>query len=576
MSIYFKGIRWQNFLSTGNQWTEVRLDRHSTNLVVGENGSGKSTMLDAILFALYGRPFRNINKPKLVNSIIGKNCLVELEFRTKDKNYFIRRGIKPSIFEVYCDDQLVDQNASSREYQEYLEKYVLQMSYKSFTQIVVIGSANFVPFMQLRANERREVIEDLLDIQIFSKMLVLLKEKISLNKERLIDCKYQVDLVNQRIELVRKHIEEMRNIQLSNRATKEAKIEQLNKDLEKNNKMFKQLNDKIKELNNLTTDFDSLNTRIEKLNKIEYDIKSKIKRATDHISFFQGHDECPTCMQDIDGEFKIKFIQGKAERKDELENSLVGVQQLVWETSKKLEKIAEVQKEISKLNNDAFKISTGSSLIQSQVHELQSELLEENASPENDTEVDRKELTESKEKLKELNGRYRQLIEQQETYNVASSILKDGGIKSQIIKQYVPIINKLMNKYLSQLEFFVQFELDENFNEAIRSRYRDDFQYENFSEGEKARLDLALLFTWRAISKLRNSTATNLLIMDEVFDGSLDDEGTGYLLNILSSMGEETNVFVISHKGHNLLDKFENVLEFKKEKNFSQLNMRGV
>lgn len=575
MSLYFKSVRWQNLLSTGNQWTEIKLNKFPTNLVIGENGAGKSTMLDAILFALYGRPYRNINKPRIVNSITGKNCLVEIEFRAKDKEYFIRRGIKPAIFEIYCDDVLIDQHADAREYQDYLEKHILQMTYKSFTQIVVIGSANFTPFMQLATNVRREVIEDLLDIQIFSKMLIILRDKMIKNKDDIVECKYQSDLLTQRIELIKKHMNDLRSLKKSNRSSKQEKIKLLQRDIASITITSKDLQERVTANLSKMDNKSVFEKRKKSLEKFGVEIESKIKRADKQITFFKDHNECPTCFQDIDEHFKQEFIDTRSAKKNEYESAILQLEEVYKDTEEEIEAINKVQKEIDLLEKDIYRYHTSIQSMLEQIADLQKELDEDDPKIVGSGD-DQEQLMDAKKKLKEYSEQLEKMLIDRETYNIASSILKDGGIKTQIIKQYIPIINKLMNKYLSQLEFFVQFELDENFDEAIKSRFRDDFKYDSFSEGEKARLDLALLFTWRAISKIRSSTSTNLLIMDEVFDGSLDDDGTGYLLSILSDMNEDTNVFVISHKGHNLFDKFENVLEFKKVKNFSQLTSRGV
>jgi len=567
--IVFRYVRWKNLLSTGNYFTEIKLDNNQNTLVVGENGSGKSTMLDALCFGLFGKAFRNINKPSLLNSINGKDCVIEIEFDTNNKSYKVIRGIKPNVFEIYQNGELLNQDAAARDYQEILEKTILKLNYKSFTQIVILGSASFTPFMQLSASDRRAIIEDLLDIQIFSTMNGILREKLSGNKDLTTTKKYDIDLSQQKYDLQEKYIKELKQ-------NNDDKVKEYDEEIRSNQGVIQTLHD---ETANLITEVATHQTSVEEktsvenklktITKLESQIESTVSKYRKDISFFQHNDDCPTCRQTIAIGFKETEIANLTTKAAECEHGLSELEKKLLVEQNKLNAITEVQKKIQALQ---IKIATNNTSItetnkyiaklQKQIEELkQSKVV---------SEKEQQELKELKDSLSLLQEELRVLIQEKTYYEVASGLLKDTGIKTKIIKQYLPIINKLVNKYLASLDFFVNFNLDESFKETIKSRHRDEFTYNNFSEGEKQRIDMALMLTWRAVAKLKNSSNTNLLILDEVFDSSLDTTGTEELMKILHML-DGVNLFVISHKGDILQDKFSNVIKFEKVKNFSRI-----
>lgn len=568
--ILFKSIKWRNFLSTGNAFTEITLDQSKSTLIVGENGAGKSTILDALSFALYGKPFRKINKPQLMNSINQKNLEVEVLFAIGKKTYRIVRGIKPSIFEIYENDILLNQEASSRDYQEVLEKNILKLNHKSFSQIVVLGSSTFVPFMQLSSSHRREVIEDLLDIQIFSIMNVLLKDKVSQNKGHLTDAQYNIDLTEEKIEMQKRYIESLK--QTSEMQINDSKVKIAKAEIEKNNynDSITTLMKDIQALQQSIEDSVQINNKKRKVEQLDYKFKEKITKLKHDIEFYNDHDNCPVCKQTIEEQFKNSTLEDK---KQMLNETLDGYNLLDAEyqsINKRIEEIANVQQQVTlkqqQINNDNMQINALNKLIESINDHINS--ISTNVETKN---KEQQILDKLEKNIVNLRKAKEKLVENRSVLDVASLILKDSGIKTRIIRQYIPVMNKLINKYLAAMDFFVQFELDDNFNETIKSRFRDEFSYASFSEGEKMRIDLSLLFTWRAIAKLRNSVSTNLLIMDEVFDSSLDAGGTEEFLKILNDLTTDTNVFIISHKGDQLFDKFETVIKFEKHKNFSRI-----
>ena len=568
--LIFRHVRWKNLLSTGNYFTEMKLDNRDNTLIVGENGSGKSTMLDALCFSLFGKPFRNVNKPQLLNSINQKDCVVEVEFDVNNKSYKVIRGIKPNKFEIYQDGELLNQDAAMKDYQEFLEKFILKMNYKSFTQIVILGSASFTPFMQLSAADRRNIIEDLLDIQIFSTMNNLAKEKLSGNKDEMTQTKYDIDLANQKYDLQKKHIDELKQ-------DNEDKVNEYVSEIEVHNNTVSSLLSNVAALTAKTEELQLVvaskietENKVKKITKLESQIENNLSKFQKDISFFQSHDDCPTCRQAIADTFKQEELASLNTKVTECKHGLSEIEKKLIEEQNKLNSINETQKLI---NQKQVQIATDNTTItetNKMIARLQ-KLVNELKESKTESKKEEQSLKELKDSLSELQEHLKVLIEEKTYYEAASTLLKDGGIKSKIIKQYLPIINKLVNKYLASLDFFVNFNLDESFKETIKSRHRDEFSYHNFCEGEKQRIDMALMLTWRAIAKLRNSANTNLLILDETFDSSLDANGTEELMKILHML-EDVNLFVISHKGDVLQDKFMNVIRFVKEKNFSRIS----
>ena len=565
--ILFRNVKWKNLLSTGNYFTEIKLDSTSNTLIVGNNGSGKSTMLDALCFALFGKAFRNINKPNLVNSINGKDCRVEVEFDTNGKSYKIVRGIKPNLFEIYQDSVLLNQDASVRDYQDYLEKFILKLNYKSFTQIVILGSASFTPFMQLSAADRRAIIEDLLDIQIFSSMNTVVKDKLSNNKDLISNTKHNID-VNQKIyEVKKQHDNEMKEDRTIRIKEYDAEISNNSQILQTLHAEITDLSEKVSGLIDSTVSQTEIEGKIKKYTKLESQIESNVSKFLSNIDFFQSNGSCPTCRQEIAMEFKESEIGSLNIKVADCQTGLSELRTKMEEEQRRLNAIKEIQKEIQKLQVEMATKNTTIKEVQKYIKRLQNEIKELQNTQDTQDSTELKELEDS---LATLTEELKRLLDEKNYYEVAATLLKDSGIKTKIIKQYLPIINKLVNKYLASLDFFVNFTLDESFKEVIKSRHRDEFSYHNFSEGEKQRIDMALMLTWRAIAKLKNSANTNLLILDEVFDSSLDTSGTEELMKILHML-EDVNLFVISHKGDILHDKFINVIKFDKVKNFSRI-----
>lgn len=563
--IRFKTLTFSNFLSTGDQPTTIHLDSHKTTLVVGTNGAGKSTMLDALSFALFGKPHRNINKPQLINSINGKKCLVEVTFSIGTSEYRVVRGIKPTKFEIWKDGEMLNQESHARDYQKVLETNILKLNHKSFHQIVVLGSSNFIPFMQLPAHHRREVIEDLLDIGIFTKMNTVLKDKLLTIKNEINYVKTQIGIAEEKIGLQKNHINKIKSIDDTQKNEIQTEIEELNEQ----NKQLREINEDLTE--QLSTDVtqddvQSIRAKQSELSKFEGKLEQKVSRYKGERQFFTDNQSCPTCGQDISKELKDETTQKIHEKLFELEEGNTVLQKEMSKTNAEFER---VQSELVRVRNIAQDISTNTGTInqnQSRITGLNIKLTQEN-----DTTEDEAKLNELYEALNENTNKSAEYSEGLSYCNTLESLLKDGGIKAKVIKQYLPVMNKLINQYLQVLDFFVLFNIDENFNETIRSRHRDDFSYSSFSEGEKSRIDLALMFTWRQIARMKNSTSTNLLMLDETFDSSLDGDGVENLLKILGTLDADSNTFIISHKTDVLDGKFANKLTFEKVNNFSKM-----
>jgi len=566
--IQFKLVRYKNMLSTGNAWTEVVLDSHKSTLIVGDNGAGKSTMLDAICFAIYGKPFRKINKPQLVNSINGKGLEVEVLFHIGADKFMIKRGIKPALFEIWKNDKLLNQDAAARDYQSYLEENVLKMNFKSFGQVVVLGSSTFVPFMQLPAATRREVIEDLLDIQIFTTMNSLLKEQVHSNKEEVAELKHTIDLVKNRLQSAKDHNEEVRRLKETEVSKIKERAKQQLELIDTETQSVESVEVKIDELVSAIADKSSNKSKLSEIQEVDRKLETKFKQLTKDTNFYEGHDNCPTCRQGIEHDFKERTIHDNRSKIEQITDGRAELAVKAKVVEDRLQIISDIEDEISKTHLDASTHRANIKMAKGILTTIKKEL--EGAQKEVET-IGVSKIKELEDEYKSYTIKQERLINDKEVLSVVSAMLKDGGIKTRIIKQYVPVMNKLINKYLAAMDFFVDFQLDESFNETIKSRFRDVFSYASFSEGEKLRIDLALLFTWRAVSKLRNSVSTNLLIMDEIMDSSLDNAGTDEFLKIINELTADSNIFIISHKGDQLYDKFDNIIRFEKFKNYSRM-----
>lgn len=568
--IIFSNIRWRNFLSTGNQFIELNLNNHLTTLIIGENASGKSTVLDALCFVLFGKAFRNINKPQLLNSINQKNCVVEVEFTIGKRKYKVIRGMKPGIFEIYQDGNLLSQEAANRDYQNYLEDKILKLNYKSFTQIVILGSASFTPFMQLSLGTRREVIEDILDIQIFSVMNNILKTRIQTNRDQIKELEAQIELDKQKVRLQHQYLLQLEEDIKKRNEDIQIKIDEAKIEIEYSLKLVNDYTKQYNNLNNLLKDDIKINNEKTEFISVYKTLQNKIKKLQDEIIFYEENDICPLCTQNLPEELKTNSIEKHTHKKSEIETALVRLYSKIQRLENKTTEIIEVKQQIVEIQQKITEENSKIIAHQNYIRKLQKEIHEVGESQDNIESAKNTLKVLAKEVVKKNDLKIKQ---KEESYylDAAATLLKDTGIKTKIIKQYLPVINKLVNKYLSVMDFFVSFELDEAFNEVIKSRHRDEFSYSSFSEGEKQRIDLSLLFTWRTIAKMKNSVATNLLLLDEVFDSSLDNNGTECVMSLLNTIGDDINVFVISHKGDQLQDKFNNVIKFEKYQNFSRI-----
>ena len=566
--ITFKYARWKNFLSTGNTFTEIQLDRNPSTLIIGENGAGKSTILDALCFGLFGKPFRQISKNQLINTVNGQGTVVEIEFETQNKNVKVVRGIKPNTFEIWVDGNMINQSANARDYQKHLEQQILKLNYRSFTQVVILGSSTFIPFMQLKSAARREVVEDILDIKIFSLMNLILKGKVKSLNADISENQYQADLHKEKVELQEKYIEDVERNKDTILSQKTTLRDGNEEEVFSRKAEVTRITEENQTLLDAMSGEEGAIEKRDKLKDIQFTLKDKHNRHSQMISFMETTEVCPTCEQSISEEFKANTITQRSEQVKELTEGLV---QMKTEMDKATAKIKEYKDIAKVLNDNNIKLAKLNSGI-TELEKFNATLTEEIRQIESGdvTKTDHEKLDNLKEMCDTIESTKRKLKEDMVYYEVAKNLLQDTGIKTKIIKQYLPVMNKLINTYLSSMDFFVNFNIDENFNETIKSRFRDVFSYANFSEGEKMRIDLALLFTWRAVAKMKNSTNTNLLILDEIFDSSLDATGTDDFLKILNTFDKE-NVFIISHKQDMLIDKFRSVIKFEKVKNFSKV-----
>ena len=565
--IVFKKIRWRNFLSTGNVFSEVDLRASKTNLIIGSNGAGKSTILDALTFSLFGKPFRKINKPMLVNSINEKDLVTEIEFSIGKKEYKVVRGVKPNLFEIYCNDQLWNQESSLVEQQKNFENNVLKMNYKSFTQIVVLGSSTFVPFMRLPLAQRREIIEDILDIQVFSTMNVLLKDKVRENNEEIKTIDYEIHLLEEKIDLQKKYMLELEKKTKEEITRKENKIVELLGDENTQHQEIARLTSEIEKHSKEMEEVSSSTSKLKKLNTFLIKVQGKLKSCKKEHEFFEKNHVCPTCTQDLSEEFRDEKLESGKTKVDEMLVGYNDILSAIGEEEVKFNKFTELSSQVMSINNSISQSNFQITSFRKTISDIESEIKElEGSNPDKKAEFVKLEgLVKNK---KQLGSTLAENRKDRDTLLVASQLLKDNGIKTRIIKTYLPAMNQLINQYLQSMDFYVNFTLNENFEEIIKSRYRDVFSYDSFSEGEKSRIDIALLLTWRSIAKLKNSVDTNLLILDEIFDSSLDQQGGMDLSWILRNFDDNSNIYVISHR-ENLDGKFERTITAVKEKNFS-------
>jgi DNA repair exonuclease SbcCD ATPase subunit len=567
--IIFKKIRWKNFLSTGNTFVELELNKYQTTLIIGTNGSGKSTLLDALCFSLFNRPFRGIKKEQIVNTINTGDCLVELEFTIGRKYYKIRRGIKPTIFEIYCDGELLNQEASTIDYQNVLEDQILKLNYRAFKQVITLGSSSYQPFMQMRPRHRREVVEEILDIRVLTHMDILTRNQQTELTSKITEAKHQYDIIQSKFDLEYKHLQELKSRSLDDIDVKKSNLNK-NKDITKEYlQKIQTLDTEYNTLEENIKDKETTEKKLKELSKLEAKIEQNLKTHEKNLNFFEENDTCPTCTQPLESEFRG---EKRAYEKGKIITLNDGMKKLVEEITKvedKLTNIDKISKKLYDIRIEMSKINTSIDGLKKFSDDLHNEIILLENRDINTSDIE-KELEEFKKQLEETKVELSQVMEKKKYTDIIREILSDRGAKAKIIKKYLPIMNTLINQYLQAMDFFISFHLDEEFNETVKSRFRDMFDYNSFSEGEKMRIDLALVFTWRAIAKMKNSTNTNLMILDEIFDSSLDNQGTDDFFKIIKSMSNE-NIFIISHKGDILFDKFTNIIKFEKEHNFTRL-----
>jgi len=567
--ILFKRISYKNFLSTGNQPIEIALDMSQTTLIVGTNGSGKSTLLDALCFVLFNKPFRIIKKEQMVNTINNGDCIVEVEFDVGTKSYIVRRGIKPNLFEIFCDGKLINQDANNIDYQKYLEQNIMRLNYRSFIQVVLLGSSSYEPFMKMKPRYRREVVEEILDIRVFGLMDLILRSQQSDLQKKLTEVRHQAELIKTKYETEAKYLKTLETKGSDNQRVQENKLKENEQNRLEYDKKLQSLNEAIAVSQNELSGHDTVNKKIKELEKYETKIEQNLDTHKKTLKFFKENDTCPVCTQSIDTKFKEQKCNHETTTISKLES---GLSQLVKELTHQEEKITaygKVSNKIQSMNVEIAKVASSLESLKRHSDQIQQDI---STSQERDTDIENIELELAKMSadLGVADGHLTDVQEEKDYVDVLREILNDKGAKAQIIRKYVPIMNALINKYLQAMDFYISFNLDEEFNETVKSRFRDTFNYNNFSEGEKMRIDLALLFTWRDIARMKNSTNTNLLLLDEIFDSSLDGQGTDDFFKIIKTL-EKENIFIISHKGDILFDKFTNIIKYEKVQNFTQL-----
>jgi len=567
--IIFKKIKWKNFLSTGNQFIEVDLTKSNTTLIIGKNGSGKSTLLDAITFVLFNRPFRIIKKEQIVNTINNGDTLVEIDFSVGTKQYKVIRGIKPNIFEIYCNDELVNQNASTVDYQKVLERNIMKLSYRSFVQVVILGSSSYEPFMKMKSRYRKEAVEEILDIKVFSHMDWMLREEQSNLNKKIVEVKHNADLIQAKYELESKHFNEIKNRNVDDKKIKQDQIDKIENDKKTYLQKIQHLDNDFKKYNDDIKDKEKVEKKLKELSKLETKIETNLKTHERSLKFFEENDSCPTCTQPLEPEFRGKkraFEKGKIVTLNDGMKKLV---EEIVQTETKLKEFNSISKKITDLNIEISKLNTSIVEMKRFSDNLHNEIVLLENKKEDSNKI-QEELDSLAQQLLDTQTELTKISEEKNYVDTVREILSEKGAKTKIIKKYLPIMNTLINQYLQSMDFFISFQLDEEFNETVKSRHRDTFNYNSFSEGEKLRIDLALLFTWRQIAKMKNSVNTNLLVLDEIFDSSLDGQGTDDFFKIIKTMTKE-NIFIISHKGDIMFDKFTNMIKFEKYQNFTRL-----